>query len=87
MGRGLSRQQRKILTVLPTLQGDMDCKEVMTSRDVIAALGLEYTPSARASVSRSLTRLREQGFILDVYGVRRGRQRKGYARAVQRPRK
>lgn len=82
MGRKLSQQQRKVLAILPAFQDEADRKDVMTPQDVIAALGLEYTLSVRASISRALRLLREQGLILHVYGFSGCRQRKGYTRAA-----
>jgi len=82
MGRGLSQQQNDILDSLPWLTDGMDCKEAPTTREIIDILGLDYTPSNRASVSRAKSRLQARGLILHVWGFDWGSQRTGYARAT-----
>lgn len=82
MGRGLSQQQKDILELLPPMADAMDCSDAPTTREIIDSLGLEYTPSNRASVSRAMSRLQARGLVLHVWGFHRGRQRTGYARAT-----
>lgn len=83
MGRGLSQQQKDILAVLPQLADGMGCSDVPTAREVLALIGLDLTPSNRASVSRALSRLQARGLVLHIWGWHRGyRQRTGYARAT-----
>lgn len=82
MGRGLSQQQKNILAALPPLVDGMNCSDAPTTREIIGKLGLEYTPSNRASVSRAKSRLSSRGLILHVWGFHRGYQRTGYARAT-----
>lgn len=81
MGRGLSQQQRDILDVLPVFTEGMDAGDMLAARDVMEALGIVRTPSARASVSRAISRLAQRGLILHKYGWRRGYGHLGYARA------
>lgn len=81
MGRGLSQQQKDILAILPPLRDGMDCCHAPTTRDIIAMLGLDITPSNRASVSRAVSRLQARGLVLHLWGFCRGNQRKGYTRA------
>ena len=82
MGRGLSQQQKDILALLPPLVDAMDCGDAPTTREIIDGLGLEYTPSNRASVSRAKSRLEARGLVLHVWGFHWGHQRTGYARAT-----
>lgn len=82
MGRGLSQQQKDILEVLPWFTEDMECGAAPTTREIIGLIGLEHTPSNRASVSRAKSRLQERGLILGLWGWHRGIQRTGYARAT-----
>jgi hypothetical protein len=82
MGRGLSQQQKDVLAVLPWLTEDMTGSDVPTVRDVVRLIGLDFTPSSRASVSRAMSRLQARGLVLHVWGWDRGYQRTGYARAT-----
>ncbi len=83
MGRGLSQQQHDILAALPQLSDGMTCGDVPTARELVALIGLELTPSNRASVSRAISRLQARGLILHLWGYHKGyRQRTGYARAT-----
>ena len=83
MGRGLSQQQKDILAVLPPLTDGMDCGDAPTAREVVGLIGLDFTPSNRASVSRAISRLQSRGLVLHIWGWHRGyRQRTGYARAT-----
>ena len=82
MGRGLSQQQKDILALLPEMTDSMDCADAPTTREIIDRLGLDYTPSNRASVSRAKSRLYDRGLILGIWGFHWGRQRTGYARAT-----
>jgi|AntAceMinimDraft_1070359.scaffolds.fasta_scaffold02651_8 hypothetical protein len=82
MGRGLSQQQKDILELLPPMVDAMNCGDAPTTREIIDSLGLEYTPSNRASVSRAKSRLTARGLVLHVWGFHRGHQRTGYARAT-----
>lgn len=82
MGRGLSQQQKDILAGLPPLIDGMDCGDAPTTREIIDRLGLDFTPSNRASVSRAVSRLQRRGLVLHVWGFHRGNQRTGYARAT-----
>ena len=83
MGRGLSQQQKEILELLPWITDSTECSDVPTTREVVDMLGLEFTPPARASVSRAISRLQDRGLVLYVWGWHRGyRQRTGYGRAT-----
>jgi hypothetical protein len=83
MGRGLSQQQKDILAVLPPLTDGMDCGDAPTAREVVGLIGLAFTPSNRASVSRAISRLQTRGLVLHLHGWNRGLyQRTGYARAT-----
>ena len=90
MGRGLSQQQKDILAVLPPFSDDLDCVDAPTRSDIVKLLGLDFTPSNRASVSRAVKRLYARGLILHVWGFGRretqrnifNAERTGYARAT-----
>lgn len=86
MGRGLSQQQRDILDILPPHSEDLDQRldvsGTPSAREVIGLLGLTYTPSNRASVSRALSRLKQRGLARSVWGYKAGLQHVGYTRTV-----
>lgn len=82
MGRGLSQQQHNILAALPWLTDGMNCGDAPTATEILDLIGLDFTPSNRASVSRAVSRLYRRGLILNVWGWHRSHQRTGYARAT-----
>lgn len=82
MGRGLSQQQRDILEILPWYSEAPEAKDVPSTREIIGLLGLTYTQSNRASVSRAISRLHQRGLVLSRWGFKRGYGHIGYARAT-----
>jgi hypothetical protein len=82
MGRGLSQQQRDILDLLPWYSEAPEAKDTPSTREIIGLLGLAYTPSNRASVSRAISRLGQRGLVLHRWGFKRGYGHTGYARAT-----
>lgn len=82
MGRGLSQQQREILELLPWAKDVSEAGDAPSTRQILGLLNIEPTPSNRASVSRSVSRLHQRGLILHKWGFSRGRQHTGYMRAT-----
>lgn len=82
MGRGLSQQQRDILDLLPWHSEAPEAKDTPSTREIIGLLGLTYTPSNRASVSRAISRLGQRGLVLHRWGFKQGYGHTGYARAT-----
>lgn len=74
MRQGLSKQQKAILSIL---EQKKDAGEFVVTGVIIDALGLKRTPTAYASVSRTMSRLCSRGLV-ELYQPSMYRQGKGF---------